>query len=44
MKILGGFIILIYMFVILFIIAALIYVIIRRVEDHDSENFEKRDN
>ena len=41
---LGGFIILLYVLGIVFLAGALIYFIIKRVEDKPKEDFEKRDN
>jgi len=44
MKLIGGMVILLYIFFLIFIAVALVYVIIRQVEDHDREDFEKRKN
>ncbi len=44
MKVIGGFIILLYIIGIVAVILILLYLLVRRVEEKDNETFEKRDN
>ena len=44
MKIVGGFIILLYVIGIIAVILILLYLLVKRVEEKDNETFEKRDN
>ena len=44
MKLLGVFILLVYFLIGMGIVIALIYLLVRRVEERDKESFEKRKN
>jgi hypothetical protein len=44
MKVLGGFIILLYIAGIIAVILILLYLLVKRIEEKDKETFEKRDN
>jgi hypothetical protein len=44
MELIGALFILLYVFAAIFIFIAIIYLIVRRINERDRETFEKRDN